>query len=321
LLTECLSYIWGGLSATPPVVNVTAFSDIYILTLPSFTWLKVFPDRQGNATFKNGHYAASGDMVYGNSQMFIIGGTYPNPGDADICDLAQVAWAQHNLFTGTKGNVGDHPNGTYWALPDPNVTSNVVPNDVYNVVGGDKNGGATLLSPESGFDTPNGLLHSLLTRQPTFVARTATRPVTTASATQVPPSSSGSSPLSTGAIVGIVIGSVAALVLIIFAAWVIRRRVQRQRQDQEQRRPSDVSTLYYGPGNISVSPQMVQGPLSPGPLPPGPSPPGLFVSPPGPSPPAQLDDTSPTAPPAELDAQRSRRGSPTTWKTTKPSRY
>jgi hypothetical protein len=256
-------------------------------------------------------------MVYGNSQMFIIGGTYPNPGDADICDLAQVAWAQHNLFTGTKGNVGDDPNGTYWALPDPSVTSNVVPNDVYNVVGGDKNGGATLLSPESGYDTPNGLLYSLLTRQPTFVARTATRPVTTATAVPPPPPpSSESSALSTGAIVGITIGSVAALALIIFAAWIIRRHVRRQRQEQrqEQRRPSDVSTLYYGPGNMAVSPQMVQAPLPPGPLPPGPLPPE-------PSPPAQLDDTSPTVPPAELDAQRSWMGTPAAWKMTKPSRY
>jgi hypothetical protein len=293
-------------------VNVSAFSDIYILTIPSFTWLKVFPDRHGNATFKNGHYAASGDMVYGNSQMFIIGGTYPNPGDADICDLAPVAWAQHNLFTGEKGNVGDHPNGTYWGLPDPNVTSNVVPKDVYDVVGGDKNGGATLLSPKSGYDTPNGLLHSLLmSTPPTFAARTATRPVTTASPTSVPPPPPESSSLSTGAIVGIVIGSVAALALIIFAAWFIRRRVRRQRQEQrqEQRRPSDVSTLYYGPGYNNVSPQMVQGPLTP-----GPSPPPL-------SPAAQLDDTSPTVPPAELDAQRSWRGTPSTSKMIKPSRY
>src|SRR6187551_1934531 len=116
--------MWGGLTATPPAVNVSAFNDLYILTLPSFTWLKVFPDHHGNATYQYGHYSGSCNMVKGNSQMFIIGGTYPSPEDADLCDLAQSAWAQHNLFTGTKGNVGDDPNGTYWVLPDSSITSN-----------------------------------------------------------------------------------------------------------------------------------------------------------------------------------------------------
>ncbi|KAK4119436.1 hypothetical protein N657DRAFT_581594 [Parathielavia appendiculata] len=302
-------YIWGGLSVQPPVVNVTAFSDIYILTIPSFTWLKVFPDRRGNATFKNGHYAASGNMVYGNSQMFIIGGTYPNPGDEDICDLAQAAWAQHNLFTGTKGNVGDHPNGTYWALPDPNITSNVVPVDVYNVVGGDKNGGATVLSPEAGYDTPNGLLHTLLTRQPTFAARTPTRPVTS---TAPPPPDPPPPPrrLSTGAIVGIAIASATALVLISIAVCVmIGYRIRRRRLLQEQRRTSYLSEQTCVPG-IIPSPQETGAPA---------------VSEPYSSyfglgstsqhsvqqsmggDPAQLEDTSPKVrpPPAELEAQGS----------------
>src|SRR5689334_17793592 len=125
--------MWGGLSATPPDVNVGAFNDLYILTLPSFIWLKVLPDHHGNATFKYGHYGASCNMVLGNSQMFVIGGTYPNQGDADVCDWAHSAWAQHNLFTGTKGNVSDNPNDTYWALPNTSITSNVVPIDVCNV--------------------------------------------------------------------------------------------------------------------------------------------------------------------------------------------
>ncbi|KAH7483915.1 hypothetical protein FOMA001_g7353 [Fusarium oxysporum f. sp. matthiolae] len=43
-------YLWGGLSVQPPVVNATSFNDIYILTLPSFIWVKAYPDHHGNAT-------------------------------------------------------------------------------------------------------------------------------------------------------------------------------------------------------------------------------------------------------------------------------
>ncbi len=120
----------------PPAVNVTAFNDVYILSIPSFTWVKMFPDHLGNATSDHGHYSATCNMMKGNSQMMVIGGTYP---DSDECDGAKELWGQHNLFTGTADNVGN--NDSYWANYDPNITSNVVPVDVYNVVGGDKNGG------------------------------------------------------------------------------------------------------------------------------------------------------------------------------------
>ena len=254
------------------------------MTLPSFIWLKVFPDHHGNATAESGHYAASCNMALGNSQMFVIGGTYPNRGDEDRCDLAAEAWAQHNLFTGTKGNVGD--NDTYWAVPDPNITSNVVPIDVYKAVGGDKNGGATLHAPKSGYDTPNGILQTLLTRTPTFAARAPTRTIPTPTAPPPSEPQGGSASLSTGAIVGIVIGSVVGLLgLIILACWLIGRRRIRRRSDQQQlqQSPAMSEPYYYGPSSM-VSPESMQDP---------------FAAPAGP--PAQLDDTSVRVSPAEID--------------------
>jgi hypothetical protein len=158
----------------PPVVNVTAFNDLYLLTLPSFTWVKLFPDRRGNATYEYGHYSATCNMVKSYSQMMVIGGSYPA---SDMCDLASQYWAQHNLWTGTLGNEGNNVNGTYWALFNPNLTSNVVPADVYNIVGGNKDGGATQLSPKAGYDPGNSPgLDTLLRRKPTFT-RTPTRVV------------------------------------------------------------------------------------------------------------------------------------------------
>lgn len=232
--------------------------------------------------------------------MFVIGGTYPNPGDEDRCDLAQHAWGQHNLFTGSKGNAGANPNGTYWALPDPSITSNVVPSEVYQAVGGDKNGGATLLAPKSGYDNPNGGLQTLLARKPTFAARSPTRSTTTSTAPPTPSPSGGSSTLSTGAIVGIVIGSIAGLLgLVILVCWLIgRRRVRRRSQQQPlpQSPPVTEPYYYYDPSSM-VSPQSNQTPFAP----PAASPPAQLDAPSvGAAPPAELDDVGPRATPVEM---------------------
>ncbi|KAI3581889.1 hypothetical protein IWW34DRAFT_802708 [Fusarium oxysporum f. sp. albedinis] len=67
-------YLWGGLSVQPPVVNATSFNDIYILTLPSFIWVKAYPHHHGNATLppEYDHYSASCNMVKHMSQLFNV---------------------------------------------------------------------------------------------------------------------------------------------------------------------------------------------------------------------------------------------------------
>ncbi|KAJ6439168.1 telomere-associated RecQ helicase [Purpureocillium lavendulum] len=220
-------YLWGGLSVPPPYVNVTSFNDIYILTLPSFIWVKAYPDHHGNATLPPdyGHYSASCNMVKSMSQLFVIGGTYT---DTDACDLAVDAWAQHNFWTGTSQNAGD--NKTYWALYDPNVTSNVVPVDIYSAVGGTKDGNATLVSPKAGFDSGNKPLEDLLGRRPTIPPRSPTRHISspTNSSTPTPtptptPPAPPTSSLSTGAIVGIAISGAVGALLLVLLVWILIR--------------------------------------------------------------------------------------------------
>ncbi|KAM4061425.1 kelch motif domain-containing protein [Hirsutella rhossiliensis] len=254
-------YLWGGLSVPPPVVNTTAFNDIYILTLPSFIWVKAYPDHHGNATMlpQFGHYSASCNMVKSMSQLFVIGGTYP---DSNDCDGAVTAWGQHTFWTGTSQNAGDNQT-YYWALPDPNVTSNVVPIDVYSVVGGNKYGGATLKEPKAGFDSGNKPLHDLLQRRPSIPSRTPTRPIPgpTDSSTLVPAPPGPA--LSTGAIVGIAIGGAAGLALVMFLWFLIGKRVVRRR---EERRQSEISQFSFsGGGSKAGSPSMVspQTPMGP----------------------------------------------------------
>ncbi|KAH7129156.1 hypothetical protein EDB81DRAFT_846090 [Dactylonectria macrodidyma] len=244
-------YLWGGLSVPPPAVNTTSYNDIYILTLPSFIWVKAFPDHHGNATLppEYGHYSASCNMVKSMSQLMVIGGTYT---DTDNCDLAYDIWAQHNFWTGTFNNQGN--NETYWAQYDSSVTSNVVPVDVYSVVGGDKNGNAKLKKPKAGFDSASRpILEELMGRRPSISQRTPTRSITVPTNLSTP-SPSPSSGLSTGAIVGIAIGGAIGLALILLAWFCIGRRVVRRREERrrsEMRQYSIVSSTAGVPGMAS----------------------------------------------------------------------
>ncbi|KAF7554856.1 hypothetical protein G7Z17_g2617 [Cylindrodendrum hubeiense] len=262
-------YLWGGLAAYPPLTNVTAYSDIYVLTLPSFTWVKAFPDYEGNYTLEdNGKYGSTCNMVKNMSQFFVIGGNYTYSGN-DKCD--DKWWGVHNLWTGTSQNAGD--NVTWWDLYNPDVTSNAVPEIVYNVTGGDKNGSATATAPEDGFDSGNTLLAILMTRKSSIPERTASRATSSATGSSVPEPETGSkSKLSTGAIVGIAIGGAVVLAIIVYAWYlfgkgVVRRREQRRQSQMTQQTQQTQHTQhvqqahhsYYGGSTVGapsvVSPQ------------------------------------------------------------------
>jgi hypothetical protein len=196
--------------------------------------------------------------------MFVIGGTYPNPGDEDSCDLAADIYAQHNIWTGGVNNTGQPPKDIYWAVYNPNVTSNVVPVDVYSIVGGTKEGGAVQISPKGGYDsgTPDTGLGALLGRKGPSTTRSATRVVSTSSPTgSTSPTHTSTPPshgLSKGAIAGVVVGGVVGLVLLAFVWLIISKRVRRRR---EERRNSQMTQIPGHPGGYGGAPGYTVAPF------------------------------------------------------------
>ncbi|KAF5650209.1 uncharacterized protein FTJAE_633 [Fusarium tjaetaba] len=234
-------YLWGGLSVQPPVVNATSFNDIYILTLPSFISVKAYPDHHGNTTLppEYDHYNASYNMRTMLGQCTISG---PER---------------------TNNNVGN--NKTYWAIYNPNITENVEPVDVYNVPGGNKNGGAKLVAAKDGFDEGNKPLQDLLGRRPEIAERSPTRtiPSATSTSTASPKSTQMNSPdskLSTGAIVGIAIGGAAGLAIILLAWFCISKKVNRRRE--ERHRSSMTQNQYPVNGGNLIHPPSTVSPLT-----------------------------------------------------------
>ncbi|KAH3917053.1 hypothetical protein HBH56_051690 [Parastagonospora nodorum] len=125
-------YLYGGYGFSNPA----AFDDAYILSLPSFTWVKAY----GNSD-AFGHGGCSANVVNPN-QMLIIGGWYPNSSFVD-CDQPD-AQGQHNMVMGN--NTGKKENGI-WDKYDPKLTDYAVPTLVVAVIGGGPTGGATVTAP------------------------------------------------------------------------------------------------------------------------------------------------------------------------------
>ena len=111
------SYLYGGQGFGN---NLTGFDDVYILSLPSFKWIKWW---QGSGV-GNPHHSLTCNVVK-SGQMFVIGGTFPI---TDACDSKET-WGTHNMDLGKQS-------GSVWRPFDLNITSYVVPPEVISVVGG-----------------------------------------------------------------------------------------------------------------------------------------------------------------------------------------
>ncbi len=110
-------YLYGGLGFG---ANYTGFDDVYILSLPSFQWIKWW---QGSGA-GNPHNSLTCNVV-NSGQMLIIGGTFPL---SEACD-SPATWGTHNLDLGKQ-------TGVMWNDYQLNITSYVVPPEIISVIGG-----------------------------------------------------------------------------------------------------------------------------------------------------------------------------------------
>lgn len=135
-------YMYGGQNLLP-VGEQKQYTDVWILTIPSFTWIKV--DASGNEPHaRAGHSCAARD-----GQIVVVGGYI---GEDIPCEQPGVyAFDASNLAWQSSFNAADHP-------ADANVDNTVlagsygyrVPDPVQSVIGGSSDGGATATQPASG---------------------------------------------------------------------------------------------------------------------------------------------------------------------------
>ncbi|KAJ8060016.1 hypothetical protein OCU04_011627 [Sclerotinia nivalis] len=201
-------YLYGGAGFG---ANASGFDDVYILSLPSFTWIKWWENTPGDA---RPHNMLSCNVVDG-AQMLIVGGSFPL--DQSTCDSPN-SWGTHNL------NLNEPVKGLPWNTYQPNLTSYAVPSVIISVVGGSPTGGATMQSPSAGFQ--NNDLNVYFQQKASAVNRTPTRAITTATGSSI--SKPSGTQLASAAIVGIVVGVVVGIVGLLAACFcIIRTRKSR----------------------------------------------------------------------------------------------
>ncbi|KAF2732456.1 hypothetical protein EJ04DRAFT_513917 [Polyplosphaeria fusca] len=208
-------YLYGGFG----IENVTGFDDAYILTLPSFTWIRAWPV---NTTATSPHGGCSANVIH-RDQMLIIGGWFPA---SDICDSPN-GYGQHNMVLGENGAARN-----LWDKYDPQISAYFVPTPIISVIGGGPTGKATATQP-SNWD--NADLAVYFTRRPSFSARSATRALPTGTST---PTASGGGKTNVGAIAGGVVGGLVGLIAILLLILFCLHRRKKALKNQPEKAPA-----------------------------------------------------------------------------------
>ncbi|KAK6209549.1 cell wall anchored protein [Colletotrichum tabaci] len=289
-------YMYGG--ATVPGVPGAGYDDLYVLSMPTFTWVKMYPlGRNGTGDYP--HHSLSCNMAPSRAQMIISGGTFPL---TQLCD-SPGQWGTHNADLGKQ-----NPNQALWELYKPNKTTYAVPPEVLAVVGGDGNGGATKTTPANGFDYADvGLL---ITLKADVAVRTPTRAV------EVSITSAPSARIPTRAIIGIGIGAAVLVIALAVGFYFLFRKCGEQRHHHHHhQRPSPPGPSHayhaqsmsdaWSPPPTHLSP--VPSPFAPpyGHPPSSSSPPPLSGYPQSPHPMSPHTVPSHTGPPVELSSESS----------------
>ncbi|USP76833.1 hypothetical protein yc1106_04107 [Curvularia clavata] len=191
-------YLYGGYN---PITNA-AYDDVFVLTLPSFTWTNVWPLGESPRWGHKCH-------VVGKRQMITVGGNTP----LNECDWEVKGVAVWDLTIMQWGSV---------FVAD--ALDFQVPRQLQNATGGNENGNATIKEPASGW-TNQGLKTVFATQRrvaPSGNTTTGNSPSGNNSSTPA-----SKSKINTGAIAGGVGGGIGALIVIGLVAFYYRRYRKR----------------------------------------------------------------------------------------------
>jgi len=199
IFTKVLTVVqlYGGID---PTLHHNGYDDVYVLSIPSFTWTPIFTDGASPRWGHNCHIA-------GNRQMITVGGNISNTGTCDwevkgvaVLDMSNVTWGSVFLS---------------------NQSAYQIPQALLSVTGGNKMGGGTVKEPSKGWTDP-GL-------KTVFATARKTTTVTP------PPINSNVAKKSSiaGPVAGGVAGGVLVLALLVGIFFFLRRRRNRKNAPNE----------------------------------------------------------------------------------------
>ncbi|KAI0454373.1 hypothetical protein F5B21DRAFT_243559 [Xylaria acuta] len=229
-------------------LNRRAFNDVYVLSVPSFRWIKVEdsdnPDLKGpDQPGRNRHKC---DM-WNETSMFVVGGEI-TLGVGDTFLLAETC---NQAYPPMK--VLDTSTYRWQTEFNPSLTYSV-PEVVTSVIGGDSSGGAQVTEPELRWESEDlANIFSQPVARDTYIPPGRSVPAApsdpadppdpgTPSSPENPPGSEDSSNskndynshgLNPGAIAGVAVGGVAAIAGIAGILWAVFSRCSRRRTEKQ----------------------------------------------------------------------------------------
>lgn len=207
-------YMFGGQNLQP-YKDQKQYDDIYILTIPSFTWIKV--DSSENTP----HPRAGHTCTMRDGQIVVVGGYIGKDIACDspgiyVFDASALKWQ-------SEFRAGDHEPNFH---PDNGVLAASfgysIPEPVQKIIGGDAKGGATVTTPAAGPATDGPFATG---KAPVFTV--------TAIPTAMPNESNNENDRTNPGLIaaGVVAGILGSLALYLgFCTWLYRRQVQAYKQ-------------------------------------------------------------------------------------------
>lgn len=201
-----------------------AFEDVYVLTIPSFRWIKI--SDTGNTEQELGQITGrfgGACSIWNDRQMIVVGGGF-RIGDTQVnggtsCNTSYPAIRVLDTSTYAWQTQFQSDLGAY-EVPEP----------MYNLIGGNASGGATATGPVGGFNnTDLNKIFALTIKSPTSTSNTHSSTPTSATNSSSPNSSNSPTHKSTpiGPIVGGIIGGIAFLAFVCGGIWCLNRHRRR----------------------------------------------------------------------------------------------
>ena len=221
-------YMYGGQNLVPYAEQIQ-YDDMWILTIPSFTWIEVDTSTQSTPPARAGHTC----NVW-NSQMVVVGGYVGQDLSCDsgfyVFNTSSLTW--QNDYRALAGQEDDKLNRQKSQRKDAAALSGsygyLVPEKVQSVVGGNAVGSATVTAPAQ-----TALGGPMATGSPiTYTITGAGGSVVTETATAAPTVQDGGSSSGGGVNIGAAVAGALAGVLGLlaiylgFCAWVYRKQLK-----------------------------------------------------------------------------------------------
>ena len=207
------------------------YNDMWILTIPSFTWIEVDQSKQSLPPPRAGHTCTMWD-----SQMVVVGGYVPKNISCDspgiyVFDASELMW--RNGFTALSGsndqNQQASQSNTSAALSGSYGYQ--VPGVVQSVIGGQSTGGATITAPAQSaasgpLATGKPIIYTVTASNGATVTETGTPTTITSGSNPSGSQQQKSGPNIAAIVAGVVAGLFALLAGYLgFCAWVYRRQL------------------------------------------------------------------------------------------------